>query len=155
VVHIHQVSGAEEIHLHLCEDCAAHKGISSSEKPSELSVSHLLADLLEANGSAKKIRSKKICPQCGMTLRELKSKRKVGCNECFSTFAAEIRNVVHESFGKVQHRGKYPLRVQSYKMYLLDIQNLKKKLQKAVREEDYEKAAKLRDKIEELKSLNR
>jgi protein arginine kinase activator len=149
------VAGEEEIHLHLCEDCADHKGITSSGKSSELSVSHLLANVIEANGSAKKIRSKKICPQCGLTLRELKSKTKVGCNECFSTFAAEIRSVIHESFGKVQHRGKYPKRVQSYKRYLLDIQDLKKKLQKAVRSEDYEKAAELRDRIQELKSLKR
>ncbi len=153
MVHIHQVAGEDEIHLHLCEDCAANKGITSSEDPSEFSVSYLLSNLIDTSGTIKKLPSKKICPQCGMTLKELKTKARVGCNECFSTFVAEIRDIVHQAFGKVQHQGRYPLRVHSHVMFLRDIQDLKKKLQRAVEQENYEKAAKLRDRIEELKNL--
>ena len=153
VVHIHQVAGEDEIHLHLCEECAASKGVTSSGNPSEFSVSYLLTNPVDTNGTTGKLQSKKVCPQCGMTLKELKIKTRVGCNECFSTFAAEIRAIIHQAFGNVQHQGRYPLRVHSHVIYLRDIQDLKKKLQRSVEEENYEKAAKLRDRIEELKNL--
>jgi len=149
------MSGDEEIHLHLCEDCAAARGISASAEHKELEVSHLLAGPLEIDHSLKNSRSRKSCPRCGMTLKELKSRHTFGCNECFSTFASEIRSMIRREFGDVSHAGKYPRRIETYKAYLMDMQELKRRLARAVKEEDYEEAAQLRDRIEELKSLKR
>lgn len=155
VVHIEQMSGDEEIHLHLCEDCAAARGISATSEHTELEVSHLLAGLLEIDDDARKTRTRKSCPRCGMTLKELKSRHAFGCNECFSTFASEIRSMIRREFGDVSHSGKYPRRIETYKAYLMDMHELKRRLTTAVKEENYEEAARLRDRIEELKSFKR
>jgi protein-arginine kinase activator protein McsA len=50
-------------------------------------------------------------------------------------------------FGSISHKGKYPLKLQAYKMYVDDIQSLKLKLDDALEREDYEEAAVIRDKI--------
>jgi protein arginine kinase activator len=55
-------------------------------------------------------------------------------------------------FGRTQHRGKYPKRLMAYKTLLIDIEELKRKLDRAVKKEDYEEAALLRDQIKELES---
>ena len=149
-IHIQQVAGDEEIDLHLCERCAAHKGITTGEDQPDFSISRLLNGLIEIDNRISKLKGKKVCPRCGMTLEKIQSTATLGCNECYSVFAVEVREIIHKSMGKVQHRGKYPGRILAFKTYLIDMEELKRKLNRAVKEERYEEAAELRDKIEEL-----
>ena len=53
--------------------------------------------------------------------------------------------------GKAQHRGELPRRLATYKTLLIDVESLKRRLKSAVRSENYEEAARIRDRIAELK----
>ncbi len=152
VVHIQQTSGNEEVELHLCEKCAAQKGITSGENNLDFSITNLLTGLVDVKGISSSSSSKKVCPGCGLTVQRFKKGGRLGCNECYTVFRKEISRIVGKMFGRTQHRGKYPKRLMAYKTLLIDIEGLKRKLDRAVKKEDYEEAALLRDQIKELES---
>ena len=123
VIHIQQVMGKERIDLHLCETCAMERGIAGGEDRIELSITNLLSGLMDVRrGKAGK---PKACKQCGYTWERISAAERAGCSECYSTFSREIRSLLHKSYGKVQHRGKYPRRLQTYKTFLVDVAQLK------------------------------
>jgi protein arginine kinase activator len=146
-IHIRQVTEGETVELALCARCAAVRGISAGEGPS-FSVSDLLTGLIDVKKRVPQRR--KICPRCGQTLENLKKRQRVGCNECYVVFGKEIRGLLGRMHGKAQHRGKLPRRLATYKTLLVDVEALKRRLRAAVRNENYEEAAKIRDRIAEL-----
>lgn len=151
VIHIQQVIGKERIDLHLCDTCALERGISSSEERIELSISsllHGLVDLRKMKGTKEKA-----CPQCGSTWELIGKRQKTGCGECYTTFNKEIQAFFKQMVEKAQHRGKLPKRLRTYKTYLVDVVRLKEGLKEAIRREDYEKAARIRDRIKELENI--
>lgn len=152
LVFIQQIMGSEKIELHLCAECAEARGISADGEKFELSLSNLLSDLL----SVKEGRSpagQGVCSNCGRTAEEFAKTGTLGCAECYSVFAGEIRAMLEGSGVQPRHVGKFPRRLHAFKTYLVDIARLKKGLREAVHREDYEKAAAIRDRIRELETL--
>ena len=147
-LHIRQVSEGETVELALCARCAAVRGISAGEGPA-FSVSDLLTGLIDVKRRVPARR--RICPRCGQTLENLKKRSRVGCTECYVVFGREIRGLLGRLHGKALHRGKLPRRLATYKTLLIDVESLKRRLKSAVRSEDYEEAARIRDRIAELK----
>ncbi len=150
VIHIQQVIGDERVDMYLCEVCAHEKGVSQRDDKIELTVSQLLAGLLEGKAEDDTERSVDECPSCGRNVSEVKADGRLGCPECYSSFATEIRAMQRNLSGSTQHKGKLPKRIKEYKELLIDRQNLKSELDEAVRNEDYETAAALRDRIREI-----
>ncbi len=153
-VHVQQIKGDEGVELHLCETCAAAKGITTGEDRVDFSISSLLTGLVDVKALAETSSTRKSCPRCGLTLSKFKKIGKLGCNECYSVFAAEVRKVVGKMFGRTRHTGKYPKRLMAYKAFLIDLEKLKKMLERAVKAEQYEEAARLRDQIKELECIS-
>ena len=151
VIHIQQVIGKERIDLHLCDTCALERGISSSEERIELSISSLLHGLVDLR--RMKGAKEKACPRCGSTWEQIGKRQQMGCGECYTLFAKEIQGWFQPMVEKPQHRGKLPKRLRTYKTYLVDVVKLKEGLKEAVRREDYEKAARIRDRIKELENI--
>jgi len=90
------------------------------------------------------------CPKCGSTLEEIVESGRIGCAECYQTFRNELMPTIENIHGKASHVGKRP---RAHKRELPEktlLQQLQEQLQKAVREEKFEDAAALRDKIREL-----
>lgn len=149
VIHIQQIIGKERVDLHLCEECAVERGISSSEDRIELSISNLVNGLVDVR-RRKKTAAAQVCPRCGSSWDALAKRDKMGCPECYTAFHKEIRSFFRRALGKTQHRGRLPRRLSTYKTYLVDMVKLKDGLDQALKREDYEKAARLRDRIQEL-----
>lgn len=150
VIHIQQIIGNKKVELYICEECAKERGITTGNDKIELSISGLLTGLVDIQDVHENKRVQKVCPSCGLTLTEFKDKGKLGCSECYSAFGKEIRSLLHKMYGKTQHFGKFPHQLRTYKTFLIDVEKLKEELKKVVTEEDYEKAAVLRDRISEL-----
>ncbi len=148
VIHIQQIAGKDRIDLHLCEHCAMERGISSNEDKIELSIANLLTGLIDIR--KVKGNKKKICPLCGSSWEAIERREKLGCAECYSLFHREIRSVLEKTVGETQHTGKYPRRLLELKTFLVDVVRLKENLKQALKREDYEKAAALRDRIKDL-----
>jgi len=151
VIHIQQVIGKERVDLHLCEECAIERGITSSQDRIELSISNLINGLVDVR-KKKKSAAAQACPRCGSTWETVGRREKMGCPECYTTFHREIRQHLRKMLGKSQHRGRLPRRLSTYKTFLVDMVKLKEGLEEALKREDYEKAARLRDRIRDLEN---
>lgn len=151
-IHVQQVIGNESIDMHICEVCAHEKGISKKSDKIELSLSQLLTGLLDLKGGKKSETNVSECPTCGLKAEDFKKEGRLGCPDCYISFAADIRSVHKRLSGVTRHKGKLPQKLSTYKELLIDRERLRAQLDTAVEQEDYETAAVLRDQIREIES---
>lgn len=89
------------------------------------------------------------CKDCGHTVEDIANTKKLGCPNCYSTFIKELIPVLqHAHQGETKHVGKKPKNT----IRIMDIKKLEEMMDKLVKEEKYEEAAKIRDQIKELNS---
>ena len=87
------------------------------------------------------------CSLCGSTFSDLVSSGKAGCPECYRTFAEELKPTISRIHGVTSHVGGAPAAYRKDREKKEKIRNLEAELKAAVRDEEYEKAAKLRDEL--------
>ena len=151
VIHIQQIIGKEVIDLHLCRQCAREKNVSESENSVNNSILNLVRNLLDSSKLTQFVDQKIThCPTCGTKLSEVKEEGKVGCPDCYREFRLTIRSILGLGSSPLIHKGNIPAKLQSYKTILIDRERLKKELEAAVTQEDYETAVIIRDKLKEI-----
>jgi len=97
---------------------------------------------------------KYICKFCGTSLTEIASKHFFGCPDCYDAHKTIALQIFSRCQKSCKHVGKMPKNFEDH--YFLEnikeqIQILEEKIVKAVKVENYEIAAMLKNKIEELK----
>lgn len=153
-VHLTQVVDGKAEKFHLCEACAAQKGIDVHAEPMDLSG--VMASLKEQLGHLKAARDDSqapgaaVCPACGLTRTEILKKGRLGCDRCYEMFAAEMLPVILSLQHSDQHLGKVPRRSSARMKTTVEQARLRRELDKAVAGENYELAARLRDQIKAL-----
>ena len=152
-VHLTEIIDDKMTELHLCEECAQKKG---AQMESHFGLADLLAGLADLSGgqftkAKKETRIK--CPRCGLTYEDFKKVGRLGCGECYSAFREALLPLLKRIHGSTQHYGKSPVKksVKTHKISKVktNLQDLKERLQRAIELEEFEEAAKLRDKIRE------
>jgi protein arginine kinase activator len=147
VIHIRQIQKESVHELHICEECAQEKGLIREEE-SELPITNLLAGLIDGKelpGSAEP--GVGACPRCGMKLSDFRKTGKLGCAECFRAFEADLRSILSQMAARPRHSGKLPPSLSGSVDAAPDSAGLREELKAAVDNEDYEKAANLRDRL--------
>lgn len=91
-----------------------------------------------------------VCEQCGMTYGEFQKCGMLGCAACYQAFKTPMTALLQRVHGNTQHAGRVPGGVHSGTSIRMNIDRLRQKLQKAIEDEEYEQAAKLRDTIRAL-----
>ncbi|HSG49062.1 MAG TPA: UvrB/UvrC motif-containing protein, partial [Longimicrobiales bacterium] len=148
VVHLTQVVNNEMTVTHLCEACAAQKGLETSSGP----ISPL-SDFIAQMGGAPPppSGSQEACPFCGLTYADFKEVGRLGCPECWSTFQEPLEKLVRRVHGSSHHVGKVYLPPDpSASEMQKRLEGLRNRLERAVESEDFERAAQLRDQIRSL-----
>ncbi len=150
-VHLTEIRDGVKHEMHLCESCAANKGLPGK---SHFTIQQLLAGIAsqtQAFAQNKARRGKDLaCPSCGTTLSQFQSSGRFGCPECYVAFREDVQNLVEKIHDSTQHCGKVPTRTSSDVAMQKDLRQLQVDLKKAIRHEEYEKAAAVRDKIRKL-----
>ena len=146
-VHLTQIAGDKVQKVDLCEDCARQKGVND---PAGFS----LADLLLGLGASQEIEqtaggSELKCPHCGFSQADFKKTGRLGCPECYTTFAEGLEGLLKTMHKDVRHIGKVPQALRASRDLNDRLKSLQKKLNKAIAEEDFEQAAVLRDEIKQ------
>ena len=136
-----KVINGEKIEFFICEKCAEKKGFHSLINPSEN---------FTVKGEKEKTTLKVRCPNCGWKLVDVEKKGKLGCPECYITFRSYIITVVGELHGKNRHRGKVPILDKGKLLLRRRIREVKRELDDAIKKEEYQLAAELRDRIKTL-----
>jgi protein arginine kinase activator len=91
------------------------------------------------------------CGVCGFTQADFKKVGRLGCGECYRTFAEPLRGLLKTMHKGGRHVGKVPQAVRQNQDSAEQLKALQKRLDKAVAAEDFEAAAALRDEIKQLK----
>ena len=148
-VHLTEIIDNQMNELHLCEECARQK---SAQMEQQFGLSDLLAGIADVTKSpTKETEALTVkCPNCKMTYAEFKKLGRLGCSECYNAFRKYLAPLLKRIHGSNQHSGKSPLRVTKPVKHGIDLQDLRRKLQKAIESEEFEEAAKIRDQIKEL-----
>ncbi len=91
-----------------------------------------------------------VCPNCGITFREFRSQGRLGCPHDYIAFAKELKPLLENIHGETQHNGKFPKRAPHASQLQYRLIKLRSDLRNAVEEEEYERAARIRDEIQSL-----
>ncbi len=153
-VHLTEIIDEQMNELHLCEDCARHKSAAMEQ---QFGLSDLLAGMADfekpTNKEEELVTTK--CPSCGLTYADFKKIGRLGCGDCYNTFRKYLAPLLKRIHGSNQHIGKNPAKakvaVRSYKKKN-GLAELKIQLQKAIQQEAFEEAARLRDQIKAVES---
>ena len=134
--------------VNLCDACSKEKGVQDP-------TGFALADLLLGIGAAEEIEkgaSTEKCPVCGFSQADFKKTGRLGCSECYVTFADGLGSLLKAMHKGTEHVGKLPERAQRAMTLNRRMRTLAENLQKAVADENYETAASLRDQIRQLEN---
>lgn len=143
VKYYENINGAKK-ELHICSDCANKLGFAHFPdifSPMFVSIPDYIDDeVLE-------------CEKCGYTLDDYTKTGLFGCPECYNTFNESLDELFLKIHGKNRHvkldktKSKDKIENKKYK-----IEELKEQIQQLIKEEKYEEAAVIRDKIKKLEN---
>ena len=148
VVHLTQIVDKEMRTLHLCERCAAEKGLQTTSVPENSPLTDFLAQMGGEPRSVEAAVPSTACSYCGLVFSEFKEAGRLGCPHCWSSFEMQLRGLVKRIHSGSQHVGKVYLSPDPStfeREQRLGV--LRRKLERAVEIEDFERAAELRDLI--------
>lgn len=148
-IHLTEITDGVRSEMHICEHCAADQGIAVK---SQMPIKELLSSLLASQPADDEIfeSSEKglSCPRCGITLEQFRKEAVLGCPYDYEVFEKSLSPLIEEAHdGQVVHCGKVPSKTPEDAKKQIELLNLRQQLEIAVQAEDYELAAKLRDKI--------
>lgn len=146
-VHIRKVVAGEETSIHVCVSCAKDLGA----EPGGANLAHDPLSIL-FKGMEGAADTGAICPGCGMTFDRFRETGRLGCADCYTTFRSELTPLLRRIHGGIQHRGKSPLPEDQLGGIEAAVRRLTEELDRAVVTEDYEKAARLRDRLRAIRA---
>jgi protein arginine kinase activator len=129
--------------VEVCADCAREKGISGVETI-KVDITKVLAEIRSKVDEEDK---KLVCGGCGMSFAEFKRLGRLGCSACYTSFAERLEPIVRRIQGAGQHVGKTTKSGRKQARERMSVQRLREDLKSAIHDEDYEKAAELRDQL--------
>ncbi|HHV93948.1 MAG TPA: hypothetical protein GXX47_05350 [Firmicutes bacterium] len=153
-VHITKIVNNMKTEMHLCQECAQEKGELTLAFEPSLSFEDFWKGMLEqfqafSPAPSVGLRTHR-CPNCGLAYTEFKETGRLGCSECYDQFRGELLPLLRRIQGSTNHTGKTPGVSSVAASYRQQIEELREQQRKAILEEKYEEAAKLRDKIRAL-----
>jgi protein arginine kinase activator len=148
-VHLTEIVDEQVTEMHLCEECAREKSVQMEQ---QFGLADLLAGLSDFGKNVKEVEKVKLkCKNCGLTYDDFRKFGRLGCSQCYDAFKTHLSTLLKKIHGSNQHVGKSPAKMsKTKKKQFEDLQSLKVQMIEAIQQEDFEKAAKLRDKIRDL-----
>lgn len=166
--HIKQIINGEMTETHLCRDCARVLGAGDMLSEFNFSLSDLFggffSDMLPAAGRGATVR----CPQCGSSFDDIVNSGKLGCAQCYEVFYEKLQPSLQRLHGKIRHSGKVgcaaggekaqaaakpavPAIAEQKQSDEERLTALQEQMDEAVKEQNFELAASLRDEIKAIK----
>ena len=157
-----QIVNGVKKEMNLCSDCAEKMGIGNSfNMKMPLSFSDFLGDFFNeyedafALPSFVKEQTKSKCENCGLTYDDFVKTGLLGCPKCYEVFADRLNPAIKNIQGNTKHVGRIPGKneknnIGKEEKEKTEKEKLEEELNQAVKEERYEDAAKIRDKIKNL-----
>lgn len=150
VVHLTQIVNNEMSTHHLCEKCAAEKGLESAPDTANTPLIDVIAQMTQ-DTSRETQASDSECSFCGLTFDGFRQTGRLGCPHCYETFSDHLPRLLRRIHGSTKHVGKVYLPPDPTASEMEKrLEGLRRKLERAVQSEDFERAAEIRDQIRAL-----
>ena len=149
VVHLTTIENNAVNQLHLCERCAAERGVETTVATPK----HPLGEFLQAvhQQIATTSTDSARCSFCYATMPDFKTSGRWGCARCYTNFEGAIRELLRRVHGNHRHVGRaYHPPVSETLERAAVLGELKERLRRAIESEQFEVAADLRDRIRVL-----
>ncbi len=154
VVLLKKVEGGEVRVLHLCERCAAERGVPEAEESAKTPLGAFLAAMgSDAPGDSPLSSAAALaaCPGCGATLQDFRRTGRLGCATCWTTFEGPLRGLLRRVHGATRHVGEFYVEPGAEPADQAGlVRRLREQLAVAVSDENFEQAAELRDRLRGL-----
>jgi protein arginine kinase activator len=148
-IHLTEITNGQRAETHLCQECAHQQGLAVK---AQIPLNELLSTLLSVQpqaGGKPKIEDKE-CPECGMTLKRFSKESLLGCGNDYKAFEKELNPLIERNHnGATCHTGKTPSQTCQQDKTEIALRTLRRELDAAVKNEDYETAARLRDRMKQ------
>lgn len=133
---------------HLCEECAEKEGVIIKQHPQTSNA--ILHEFIKQKSGAPQIEDL-ACPKCGTTFREFQSRGLLGCPHDYDAFRSVLVPLLERAHGGgTHHVGKVPSTADATLRRHTGLMRLRRELQEALDQENYERAARVRDQIRTL-----
>jgi protein arginine kinase activator len=151
-VHLIEIKGGQKVERHLCEQHAVEENVAV--KVSHAPLNELLEKfVLKHAAGMTETAPAQSCEQCGTTYEEFRKTGLLGCPDCYDAFAPALTPLLERAHeGASRHVGKVPSRAGVDELRHQRLLQLRRELEEAVASEQYERAAKLRDQLNQAES---
>lgn len=159
--HVKRVINGEFEEYHLCSECAKEMGYSNvfSDFTSSFAddFNSLFGSFFENALPARTQATR--CETCGTTYNDIASTGMMGCANCYDIFSDRILPTIRRIHGNTTHMGKNSISYRKVEDKPEDkkqdeLTKLKAELDTAIKNQEFEKAAVLRDRIKEKENNN-
>ena len=156
-VHVTRIVNGVRTELHLCQQCAAERGELQVFTMPKFGFSNLVAGLLQSGGSgvcpvSVPASTRRRCSTCGLEYAQFTSTGFLGCSDCYQQFEPMLRPIIGQIHGHTRHTGKAPVRSGNAIRFRRELESLRADLKRLIELEEYEQAAKVRDRIRQLEA---
>ncbi|MHC5543520.1 UvrB/UvrC motif-containing protein [Singulisphaera rosea] len=153
--HITDIERGKPREYHFCDEHARQHLTPAEEAPDPAPMSELAKKLIvSGTGSAKdpSPSDRQTCPQCQITFLEFRNSGRLGCPYDYEVFRDELMPLLENIHEETRHSGKVPKRAPRNSQQQTTLIQLRNDLKRAVAAEDYETAARVRDKIKSIEN---
>ena len=151
-IHYTEIVNNSMVSMDLCVECAEERGVEV-QGTGNYGLGDLVAGLIDTSASSETEKIGKVrCPSCGFDYSDFKKVGRFGCAECYRAFETQLLPMLRQIHGSTRHDGKAPHRLGEKAVIRKELMDLKEELGQAVEHEEYEKAAEIRDKINDLET---
>lgn len=165
-----QIVNGTKKEMILCEECAEKMGIGNFKMNMPIHFSNFLSDFFDDYEDTSMLPSfikqkSQECNNCGELYDEFIKTGLLGCPDCYEIFEDRLDPVLKNIQGNTEHVGRKPLNItekmnnigennkkeKSQESSNNELEKLEQELALAIKEERYEDAATIRDKIKNIK----
>jgi protein arginine kinase activator len=149
VIQLTEIEGSGVRQLHLCEKCAAERGVETTITSAKPQINNFLQTIHEQMATPRGEAVQ--CTFCGGTLADFRATGRLGCAHCYETFENSLRDLLRRVHGNSRHIGRrYVAPLPSDLPHVSTATELRDRLKLAIEAEQFELAADLRDKLRGL-----
>jgi protein arginine kinase activator len=152
--HITDIERGKPREYHFCDEHARQHLTPTEEAPEQSSPMSELAKKLSVSGQGAarepSAADRQSCPICQISFLEFRNSGRLGCPYDYEVFRDELMPLLENIHDETRHSGKVPKRAPRNSQTQTTLIQLRNDLKRAIAAEDYETAARVRDKIKSI-----
>ena len=139
--------------MHLCEEHARGFLHKEADKPAA-SIAGVLAKQLQLGQTKQELEAldQKECPVCGISFRQFRESGRLGCPFDYTHFEDDLQQLLTNVHDSNEHSGKRPKRVAATVDSQARMIQMRREMDEAFEQENYDRASEIRDELKRLES---